>query len=113
MPQMSGVPHDPPFDPPLDTDADVYRRRIVVRELEPGVVECGLEDDFHHFVVTLRHSFERVLELTMRAERWPWSTCPAAGAQLAELGAMPLSPRFTAAARWSDPSKQCTHQFDA
>ncbi len=106
---MVGVP----LDPPLDTTADVYRRSIIVRELEPGVVQCGLEDDFHHFIVTVRHSYERVLEVTMHAERWPWSTCPAAGAQLATLAAMPLSPRFTDAARWSDPAKACTHQFDA
>lgn len=101
------------FDPPLDTTADVYRRRILVRELGDGVAECSLEDDFHHFVVTLRYSTERVLDVAMRALRWPWSTCPDAGGALAALAAMPLSPRFTDAARWTDPARNCTHQFDA
>lgn len=97
----------------FDRAGDVYRRAIVVRELEPGLVECGLEDDFHHFAVTLRHSSERVLGLEMWAGRWPWATCPAAGAALGALAAMPLSPRFTDAARWTDPLQACTHQFDA
>jgi hypothetical protein len=99
--------------PDFDTTADVYRRRIVVREIEPGVVETDLEDDFHHFVVTLRHTTERVVGVEMSAVRWPWATCPAAGAALQSLLAMPLSPRFTDAGRWSDPHLACTHQFDA
>src|SRR5439155_17507370 len=106
-PHMSSAPPD------LDTTADVYRRCIVVRELEPGVIECDLEDDFHHFVVTLRHSTERVVGVEMSALRWPWATCPAAGAKLQALLAMPLSPRFTDAGRWTDPAQNCTHQFDA
>jgi hypothetical protein len=99
--------------PDFDTTADVYRRCIVVRELEPGIVECDLEDDFHHFVVTLRHTSERVVGVEMSAVRWPWATCPAAGAVLQSLLAMPLSPRFTDAGRWSNPKLACTHQFDA
>jgi hypothetical protein len=99
--------------PDFDTTADVYRRCIVVRELEPGVVECDLEDDFHHFVVTLRHTTERVVGVEMSARRWPWATCPAAGGALQSLLAMPLSPRFTDVGRWSDPKLACTHQFDA
>jgi len=47
--------------PDFDLSADAYRRRIRVRAVEPDVVVSELEDDFHHFVVTLRHDGEKVL----------------------------------------------------
>jgi hypothetical protein len=99
--------------PDFDLDADAYRRRIRVVTLEPGVVESSLQDDFHHFVVTLRHDGERVESVEADSERWPWSTCPAAAVPLRALAGMPLSRRFTAAGKWTDPKQNCTHQFDA
>ena len=36
--------------------AGSYRRRIRMVTTEPGVVVGGLEDDFHHFEVELRHA---------------------------------------------------------
>jgi hypothetical protein len=99
--------------PDFDVDADAYRRRIRVVTLEPGVVESVLQDDFHHFVVTLRHDGEHVESVEARSERWPWSTCPAAAEPLRALAGMPLSRRFTAAGKWTDPKQNCTHQFDA
>jgi hypothetical protein len=101
------------MDVPFDLGADVYRRRILVETVEPGMVVSTLEDDFHHFVVTLRHDGTRVVDATSESFRWPWATCPAAGLQLAGLVGMELSPRFTAAARFTDASHNCTHQFDA
>jgi hypothetical protein len=99
--------------PDFDLDADVYRRRIRVVTLEPGVVESSLQDDFHHFVITLRHDGERVESMEAGSERWPWSTCPSAAVPLRALAGMPLSRRFTAAGKWTDPKQNCTHQFDA
>ncbi len=99
--------------PDFDLDADTYRRRIRVVTLEPGVVESDLQDDFHHFVVTLRHDGKKVVEMDARSERWPWSTCPAAAIPLRELAGMPLTRRFTAAGKWTNPKLNCTHQFDA
>ncbi len=103
------------FDPPLDTTADVYRRRIRVHENpdSPEFVVCDLEDDFHHFVVTVRHDGDAVVEVTAASFRWPWSTCPAAADPLKALAGMPLSPRFTATGAYADPHMNCTHQFDA
>jgi hypothetical protein len=95
-----------------DLGADAYRRRIRVETIEPGVVVAGLEDDFHHFVVTLRHDGGHVVEATNDSHRWPWTTCPDAGASLRALAGMPLSRRFTAAGAWTDPKLNCTHQFD-
>jgi hypothetical protein len=101
------------FDPPLDTGADVYRRRITVRTLDDRRVECNLEDDFHHFVVTLTHDSERVVDVTNESHRWPWATCPGAGEHLRLLVDAPLSSRFTHAARAASAQRNCTHQFDA
>jgi Protein of unknown function (DUF2889) len=99
--------------PEFDLDADAYRRRVAVVTLEPGVVETDLQDDFHHFVVTLRHDGERVESADAQSRRWPWSTCPDAVVPLRQLAGMPLARRFTAAGRWTDPKQNCTHQFDA
>jgi Protein of unknown function (DUF2889) len=101
------------FDPPLAVDADVYRRRILVRTAAPGEVVSDLEDDFHHFRVTLRHDGSVVESVEAESIRWPWSTCPAAAVPLRALAGAPLSTRWTHAARWTNPAFNCTHQFDA
>jgi hypothetical protein len=76
-------------------------------------VRCDLEDDFHHFVVTLRHDGERVVDVTNESYRWPWATCPGAAEHLRLLVGAPLSSRFTDAARHASAQRNCTHQFDA
>lgn len=98
--------------PDFDLGVDAYRRRIRVHTAEPGVVVSELEDDFHHFVVTLTHDGEHVLSCENTSHRWPWSTCPDAAEPLRKLAGMPLSRRFTAAGAWTDPKQNCTHQFD-
>ncbi len=102
-----------PSPPAFDLDGDVYRRRISITTVEPGVVVSDLEDDFHHFVITLRHDGRRVESVQADSQRWPWSTCPAAAEPLRKLADMPLERRFTAAGAWTDPKQNCTHQFDA
>src|SRR3712207_1588486 len=102
-----------PDRPAFDLDADAYRRRIVVTTVETGVVRSELEDDFHHFVIVLRHDGRHVVSVDVDSQRWPWSTCPGAAVPLRKLAGMPLAPRFTAAARWTDPKQNCTHQYDA
>jgi hypothetical protein len=97
----------------FDLTADAYRRRIRVETVAPGVVVSKLEDDFHYFIVTLHHDGEQVVNVTCDSERWPWTTCPSAAESLQALAGMPLSRRFTAAGRWTDPKQNCTHQFDA
>ncbi len=89
-----------------------YRRRIRVVVTEPGVVEAALEDDFHHFVVTLRHDGEAVSAVEAGSVRWPWSTCPSAAEPLRAVEGMPLSPRCLAIGEHADPKKNCTHMFD-
>lgn len=89
-----------------------YRRRIRLLHRSEGEVWGGLEDDFHHFEVTLRHDGTRVTRVEMEAFRWPWVTCPDAGEQLHALVGMELSDRCTAVAKVTDPRRTCTHQFD-
>jgi hypothetical protein len=89
-----------------------YRRRIRLVRRDPDTVWGGLEDDFHHFEVTLTHDDTHVTGIAMHAVRWPWSTCPAAGEQLQALVGMELSDRSTAVAAVTDPRMNCTHQFD-
>jgi hypothetical protein len=101
------------FDLDADRDGNVYRRRILVTTAGPGRVVADLQDDFHHFVVTVHHDGTRVEALECDSERWPWSTCPGAADSLRALAGMPLARRFTAAGQWTDPKLNCTHQFDA
>jgi hypothetical protein len=89
-----------------------YRRRIRVVATEPGVVQGGLEDDFHHFEVTLRHDGSRVIGAEGRGVRTPWTTCGDAAGPLRALSGMPLSLRPFAAAEHTSPRLNCTHMFD-
>jgi hypothetical protein len=99
--------------PAFDRDADAYRRRIRLSTPEPGLVVSQLEDDFHFFVVSLRHDGSHISSVEAVSHRWPWSTCPSAAEPLRKLAGMPLSRRFTGAGQWTDPKQNCTHQFDA
>ena len=76
--------------PDFDLDSDAYRRRIRVLTAEPGVVRSELEDDFHNFVVTLRHDGRIVESVECESRRWPWATCPDAAEPLRKLAEMPL-----------------------
>lgn len=106
-----------PVDPGAPTvrmgdPAGSYRRRIRMVALDDETVWGGLEDDFHHFEVTLHHDGRVVTGLEMEAFRWPWDTCPDAGASLQPLVGMDLADRCTAVASVQDPRLCCTHQFD-
>ncbi len=101
------------FDPPLDVGAEVYRRRIVVRRIAPDAISGDLEDDFHHFRVTIRHDGVTVLAVDVESIRWPWSTCPGAAESLRAIVGAPITDRWTHLARHADPALNCTHQFDA
>lgn len=90
-----------------------YRRKIRLVRVDAHTVWGGLEDDFHHFEVRLRHGDDRrVTACVLDARRWPWTTCPDAGHNLGRLIGMELSERCTAVAGITDPRWQCTHQFD-
>ena len=100
-------------EPDFDLGADAYRRRIDVVIVDDTTVRCALQDDFHHFVVTVQHDQRVVVGVVADSIRWPWAACPSAATALQSLIGMPLSERFTAASRYANASHNCTHQFDA
>lgn len=88
-----------------------YRRRVVAI-VAPGLVRAGIEDDFHHFRVTLRHDGAHVTSVEGAALRYPWLTCPGASDGLERLRGAPIG---TAAPRHPDAFDrfhQCTHQLE-
>src|ERR1051325_10121106 len=88
-----------------------YRRRIRIPGSPRGVVS-ELEDDFHHFRVTVEHDGERVTAIAGEGVRFPWSTCPSAAAALQPIIGMLLSPRSTAVGEVTPARANCTHMFD-
>ncbi|MBW8812792.1 MAG: DUF2889 domain-containing protein [Caulobacterales bacterium] len=89
----------------------VFRRAI---RIEAGTdwAQAEIEDDFHHFVVRLRHDGRQVTAGRGEAVRHPWSLCPAAGAALSALEGLALSPNPAAVFTHTDPLGQCTHMFE-
>jgi hypothetical protein len=101
-----------PTDTPTFFPYGNYRRRIRLVARDPGVVEGGLEDDQHHFTVTLQHDGTRVLSVSGGAVRAPWTTCAEAREQLHALVGMPLSDRCLAVTQRTASELHCTHQLD-
>ncbi|MDB5982102.1 MAG: hypothetical protein JWQ69_3117 [Pseudomonas sp.] len=83
--------------------------RISARQ---GEVRAAIEDDFHHFRVTLYHDAETVTGVEGETLRRPWSTCLEAAGQLSRLVGMALSTCASSVAQHTDRQFQCTHLFD-
>ena len=66
-----------------------YRRRIELVTVSPEVVQGELEDDFHHFRVSIAHDGAKVTAVEGTAVRHPWSTCPDALTPLRSLVGAP------------------------
>lgn len=70
-----------------------------------------MEDDFHHFAVTLRHDGKMINDVSVDSIRVPWATCPTAAVALAQLAGHSL----IAPVRFNDHSQRhssCTHMLD-
>ena len=94
-----------------DYGRGVFTRRIHLRA-EGGAVHGELEDDFHHFAVTIRHDGERVIDVRGRDVRVPWTTCPESVALVERLRGLAVTRSLLAASHFTEPSHQCTHLFD-
>lgn len=88
-----------------------YRRAIRIRAAD-GQAVAEIEDDYHHFVVTIRHASGQVTDARGHAVRYPWSQCPMAGAALAELRGLAIAAHPTAIYRHVDPLGHCTHMLE-
>jgi hypothetical protein len=88
-----------------------YRRAIRLSAVD-GRAVAEIEDDFHHFLVTLDHDGRTVTAISGQAIRYPWTTCSMAGGALGALAGLPLSTDPTEIYRFTDPRAQCTHMFE-
>ena len=88
-----------------------YRRAIRIRADE-GRASAEIEDDFHHFRVSLAHDGVQVTDAHGEAVRHPWSSCPLASGALTALRGLPIGAHPTAIYRHADPLGQCTHMFE-
>jgi Protein of unknown function (DUF2889) len=93
----------------------IFRRRIGIDstgDATRGEVRAALEDDFHHFRVSVVHSDGKVQDVHGCAVRHPYSTCPLAADQLSRLVNAPLNGLAHSVMRITNPSQQCTHLMD-
>lgn len=89
-----------------------YRRLIDLRTWDENTVVGWLEDDFHHFGVTLTHDGHVVTDVRVATVRYSWTTCPASREKLKSLIGKPLIRRCTDIGGQLDMRQQCTHLFD-
>lgn len=92
--------------------AGVYRRLVDLKTWDETTVVGWLEDDFHHFGMTLVHDGARVTDLRVAEPRHPWSACPGATKPLQDLKGAPLFGRCSQIGEHVDMRLQCTHLFD-
>ncbi len=102
------VPHPKP-------SMQVFRRRILIASdgTPQPRMRVALEDDFHHFRLSLRLVQGRIAAVRSSAPRHPYSLCPDAGDALAALvvGMVPDAASHTVT-RSVEASRQCTHLLD-
>lgn len=90
----------------------IYRRQIDLDAPDAHTVVGWLEDESHHFGLTLEHDDTHIRALRMAAPRYPWTTCADAGQPLQALVGTPLVARAAQLAAATDMRQQCTHLFD-
>lgn len=88
------------------------RRLIELRRDDDGAAIGWLEDDFHHFGVTLEHDGKTITGISAASERFPFTTCPLAGHNLQGMVGHSLSRRSTDVGAMIHMREQCTHMFD-
>lgn len=84
-----------------------FHRRIRLFPF-PNRIVAGLEDNLHFFAMELMHANQEVIGVQMRAERYPWSTCPGASAFLNEQA---VGRKLGELARMN-MFQHCTHLFE-
>lgn len=88
-----------------------FLRRVLLTA-DGDRVNATLEDDFHHFTLTLTHDSKAVTAVAAHAVRHPWATCPQASMQLQQLVGCTLATWPQAGVAHIDAYQQCTHQYD-
>lgn len=89
-----------------------YRRLLDLKAWDDHTVVGWMEDDLHHFGLTLVHNGSIITDVGVAAVRHPWSTCPSANVPIRQLIGQPLLARCTDIGRQVNMREQCTHLFD-
>ena len=108
---MAASPREADTSIPRD-GSQAFHRRHELRAVDAHTVLAAIEDDMHHFELTLRHDGRVVTAVEGRAVRWPWAPCVDGARVIDALVGVPLSPSSSAVGAWTDATSQCTHQFD-
>lgn len=85
-----------------------YRRRVRIVP-EPSRVDVEMEDDCHHFGVTVFHDATTIERVETREPRHPWTTCVLAGTYLRDRMA---GVTLAHAADVENQRQHCTHLYD-
>jgi hypothetical protein len=93
----------------LDASSGVFYRRVIAGA-EPGCVRSAVEDELHHFEVTIWHDGARITDIAGRSIRYPWTTCLEAPAALRLLIGTEL--KGVGQSTGLDSKQQCTHSYD-
>jgi hypothetical protein len=88
------------------------RRLIDLRRHDARTVVGWLEDDFHHFGVTIVHESGLIVDVRTAAVRFPFSACPGAADPLRKLIGAPVIARASDVGTLVEMRQQCTHLFD-
>ena len=59
----------------LERDEPLIYRRATIISVSENQVSAEMEDDFHHFRITLRHDDRVVTGIVGESIRFPWTTC--------------------------------------
>ena len=97
---------------PVSREPGRLRRLIDLRCERADTVVGWLEDDFHHFGMSLQHDGNRVTDVRAVTLRYPWSTCPGAVEPVRALIGQRLLSRASGIGRVLEMRLQCTHLFD-
>lgn len=89
-----------------------FRRHIDLKTWDNQTAVGWLEDDAHHFGITLSHNGSVITDIRAAAPRHPWTACPEAVRPLQELIGKPLFGRCPDIGSFIDMRLQCTHLFD-
>ena len=87
------------------------RRRIVMQSSDHRAV-AGLEDDFHHFIVTIEHDGHVVTDIGAQALRTPWTICGDAASMLPRFIGLKIATAPAIDPKLLDYHRHCTHQYD-
>lgn len=89
----------------------VYRRRIEIRRVTDSRVVGELEDDFHHFAITVDHDDTAVTAVSAEGIRHPWDLCAEADQPIQAVIGTELRDD-PAVLGHLDARANCTHLFD-